>query len=275
MELLFCGTSSCEGLPALFCNCRICTEARQKKAKFMRSRSAFQLGEEIRIDCGPDILYHQHRYGLSGHLLKHLFITHSHRDHCFLEDMLNREVGLSSFDSADFLTIYGNETTIAKANSILSNDPARYMIKLQKTNYFESISLPAYNLRVTPLKANHAPEEQAMLFLFEFSSGKLLIANDTAYFPVETIGFLDGLKLDTLVIDANGGKLDASACFHLGGSVLLDLITALHKQETLDEKSKVIATHFSHNNGDNHDQLNAYFKTYNIITAYDGMTKEI
>ena len=80
-ELLICGSGASEAVPALFCTCDLCKEAWKRGGKDRRSRTAYQLGEEIRIDFGPDIMLHRERYGLHYENLKHLFISHPHRDH--------------------------------------------------------------------------------------------------------------------------------------------------------------------------------------------------
>ena len=50
MELLVCGTAAAEAIPALFCHCPLCSQARERGGKNLRSRTAYQLGETIRID---------------------------------------------------------------------------------------------------------------------------------------------------------------------------------------------------------------------------------
>ena len=64
MELLICGSGASEAVPALFCTCPVCREASKRGGKDRRSRTAYQLGDEIRIDFGPDILLHREKYDL-------------------------------------------------------------------------------------------------------------------------------------------------------------------------------------------------------------------
>ncbi len=81
MKFQICGSGASEGIPALFCPCEICRNARIRGGKEMRSRTAYQIGESVRIDFGPDLLMQQNVLGLRLDRLEHLFMTHSHKDH--------------------------------------------------------------------------------------------------------------------------------------------------------------------------------------------------
>ena len=39
MKFHFLGTAAAEGIPALFCECAVCKEAREKGGRFIRTRS--------------------------------------------------------------------------------------------------------------------------------------------------------------------------------------------------------------------------------------------
>ena len=58
MKLLICGSAAAEAVPGLFCTCPLCLKALKEGGKDIRSRTAYQLGEKIRIDFGPDTFYH-------------------------------------------------------------------------------------------------------------------------------------------------------------------------------------------------------------------------
>ena len=76
----FYGTSAGEGMPAPFCRCEICTEAREKGIPYARMRSCFRLTDKIMIDLGADAAMQAR---LIGDLtdIEHVFITHTHEDH--------------------------------------------------------------------------------------------------------------------------------------------------------------------------------------------------
>ena len=51
-------------------------------------RAAYKLNDHVRIDFGPDSLAQEYKFKLHSEKLKHLFITHSHEDHLYL-NLLN------------------------------------------------------------------------------------------------------------------------------------------------------------------------------------------
>lgn len=79
-EIVFLGTGAPIALPAFFCTCSTCEEAR-KNPSLKRTRSSLALlGEEITIiDVGPDIEHQLEREGIRH--VNNIFITHWHYDH--------------------------------------------------------------------------------------------------------------------------------------------------------------------------------------------------
>ena len=47
MKLLYLGTAAAEGIPAAFCSCPVCTNARRQKGRELRSRSQVLLDGEL------------------------------------------------------------------------------------------------------------------------------------------------------------------------------------------------------------------------------------
>ncbi len=82
ISIRFLGTGAAEGIPTMGCKCDHCQQARQKKGKLARERTAiiFSLpGYELLVDTPPGI-----RQILAQNQVKYLdgiFITHDHNDH--------------------------------------------------------------------------------------------------------------------------------------------------------------------------------------------------
>lgn len=66
MEILICGSAAGEGIPSAFCRCRVCRNARKSGGFDARTRTAYQIGEEVRIDFGPDFLAQEIRLGFDS-----------------------------------------------------------------------------------------------------------------------------------------------------------------------------------------------------------------
>ena len=54
MKLTFLGTAAAEGMPALWCECPTCAEAKKLGGKEIRRRCSYLLDGDTLIDFGPD-----------------------------------------------------------------------------------------------------------------------------------------------------------------------------------------------------------------------------
>jgi len=78
--IVFLGTGAAITLPAFFCTCATCEEARKDPSQRRTRSSLALLGEEITIiDVGPDIEQQLEREGIRT--VDNIFITHWHYDH--------------------------------------------------------------------------------------------------------------------------------------------------------------------------------------------------
>ena len=60
-------------------------------------------------------------------------------------------------------------------------------------------------LELLPLRANHAPGLDALIYVFRRGGKSILIANDTGWLCDESWKLLEGMKLDAAVIESTGG----------------------------------------------------------------------
>src|SRR5436309_2283982 len=185
MELLICGTSAAEGWPALFCSCEACLKARRLGGKNLRSRAAYMLGEEIRIDFGPDSLCHQQRYGLAYERLQALVMTHAHDDHWLAHELFYRRPGFSIVPEGHCLAIYGNARIGEQLAALTGGDDARFRLRFEEIEPLRPISLPG-DLVATPLPADHDRSQQCVNYLIESGRSRLLIAHDTGWYEEPT-----------------------------------------------------------------------------------------
>src|SRR5947207_3031075 len=142
MELLICGTAAAEGWPALFCSCGPCRKARELGGKNLRSRAAYMLGEKIRIDFGPDSLYHQQRFGLAYDRVEALLMTHAHEDHWLAHELYYRRPGFSIVPETGRMVVYGNARIGEQLAGITGGDEDRYRLRFEAMEPFKEIALP-------------------------------------------------------------------------------------------------------------------------------------
>lgn len=94
MKIRYWGTAAAEGIPSLFCSCPRCKEAREKKGKFIRTRSQLLVDDSLLIDFNADTYMHSLKYDFDLGKLKDVLITHVHEDHFYPEDILYRRAVL-------------------------------------------------------------------------------------------------------------------------------------------------------------------------------------
>jgi phosphoribosyl 1,2-cyclic phosphate phosphodiesterase len=266
------GTAAAEGWPALWCPCEACDEARRIGGKNIRRRCAYQLGDRIHVDFGPDSLNQMVQFGLQYHRLEHLLITHSHYDHICPQEIGYRREGFTTLPPDRILNIYGNEEVRQKLGTIghtLEECRARFV----PITPFEAIDL-GEDVTATPLAADHADEEGAVIYLFERNGRALLQANDTGWFPEPTWDFLTTKQLDFVVIECTYGPREGGH-HHLGASEVIEVRERLLKIGAISPDSRVIATHFSHNGGWLHERLEGFFAPHGIEVAFDGMELDL
>jgi phosphoribosyl 1,2-cyclic phosphate phosphodiesterase len=80
LRLTILGSAAAEGVPALFCDCPTCHEARRRGGRDLRRRTTY-LWEDVLVDLGPDLLSQTLAFGLDLAPLRHALITHTHGDH--------------------------------------------------------------------------------------------------------------------------------------------------------------------------------------------------
>ncbi|WP_239614402.1 MBL fold metallo-hydrolase [Cohnella mopanensis] len=82
MRITFLGTGDSMGTPRIYCDCKVCTEARMT-GNNIRFRSSLLLEEEgqepLLLDCGPDWRGQMERGGMRG--MTQALLTHAHFDH--------------------------------------------------------------------------------------------------------------------------------------------------------------------------------------------------
>jgi len=271
MDFLICGTAAAEGIPALFCSCEVCLKASSLGGKEIRSRAAYMIGEKIRIDLGPDTFHHLSRYQLRYDRLTHLLVTHTHVDHWLPDELLYRRKGFSKV-SDPILKIFGNATAREKFLQKSIGTWEEVHASFDEIVPFQPIPLPD-GLQAFALPASHDTREQCLMFLVASPKAKIGIFHDTGWLPEASWEFLNQQKLDLVLIDCTHGKDDVEQN-HMGGATVVAFKKELEKRGALSDGARVFATHFSHNGGLLHTELETFFAPHGIEIACDGLRFE-
>ncbi len=274
MKLQYLGTAAAEAFPALFCECEACKKARQLGGKNIRGRSGAVINDKILIDFPPDIYMTSLNHNIKLSEITDIFFTHSHSDHCALSELIWRCAGNYCHlpDNSNRINLYGNE-----AVEKLFNDPKNYLLKnfadFHLISHGESVKIN--DTVFTFLPANHADGENSGIYLVEDSKSSFLYAHDTGIFPESTFTMLEDKKLDAISIDCCSGIKENDYPYHMNMEQNQQVISRLSKLGCIDDSTKIIVNHFSHNCGQVHEELVAEAAKYSFEVSFDGMILEL
>lgn len=272
MKVKYLGTAAAEGWPAVFCECDACQKARELGGRNIRTRSQAMVDQNILIDFGPDTYAHVLLHNLDLLKIEHIFITHSHMDHFYPEDLIMRGHPYCVQKKNKSVLLYGNEKVKEYYEDTMDqkNDSPdlKERIKFQVLKPFQEVQAGDY--KVTPLPAAHDETEDCFIYLFENKNGiRYLYGNDTGYFPSETWQFLQDKYLDYVSLDCTVGIMpDIKAHLGLRGNIVVkERMTELG---IADKKTVFILNHFSHNSQLVYDQFIHQAEPYGFTVSYDG-----
>ena len=277
-KITILGSAAAEGIPALFCNCRVCNDAWKNGGKDMRMRTAYKLNDHVRIDFGPDSMVQEYKFQLHSENLKHLFITHSHEDHLYVNLLNYRRPGFSVVAEDNILNVYGNVGVIDAIYNHFAKTRcnfARFRLNPVEIQAFSPVELPEEDMTFHPMKANHMPSEQPNFYVIRHGKKWLMIANDTGYFCEEDWVYLAALKIrfDVVITDCTGGILD-NRDGYMSGKYVIATKQRLEEMGCVDKDTKYFINHFSHNGRLTHAELEAHYNPHGIQVGYDGLEIE-
>ncbi len=269
MQVKILGTAAAEGLPALFCCCDTCRTAREQGGKDLRTRSGTLIDGNLMIDFSPDTFHHALRHKLQLADVRHLLLTHSHSDHLYPCDLDMRHTPYAHLDGQPALKVYGTRKLLKKCRRQFGRTWAPRNLDLTAIKPLQTVVLDA-DTQVTALPAQHMLREPALLFAVERGGKRLLYGHDTGLFPELVWQTLRGRRFDLVLLDCtmmtgrDGGN-------HMGLPDCLDTKARMERENMADSRTRFVLTHFSHNGGLSHAQLEAAASPHGFDVAYDGV----
>lgn len=277
MRIQYLGTAAAEGWPGPFCTCNNCQRAREQKGKNYRSRSQVLINDNLLFDFGPDSFYHAMAYDIDLSKIETVLLTHSHMDHFYPLDLILRGVPYAYDRDKNKMDLYGNEKCESMYQQMLDTEDdsanLRDCIDFKLTKAFEAFK--AYDYDILPLKAQHDPRENCLLYSLTDKDGKrLFYGTDTGDITEETWNHIKFLYFDVVSLDCTMGGTPGCKS-HMGIEENILIRNKMLEIGCADENTKFVITHFSHNGCLLHDELEERVKDIGFIVAYDGMVLDV
>lgn len=284
MQFIFLGTSASEGYPNAFCGCDNCEKARQAGGPSLRKRSSALIDGEFVIDLGPDLMAASMQHGVSLAKMRYCIQTHEHADHLDPSHLHSRSP-LCGVDNAPRLAYYASYNALRRASRILRSedpntglhDPAineRLNLNVYAVEPFQRFDVGPY--QILSLKANHAPETTAMLYLIERDGRVIFYGTDTGEMPQETWDALEnfGKPCDLVALDHTFGYKGRSTG-HMNTEQFLEQVAKLRAIGMVAKHTRIFATHIAHHSNPTHLEMVVAAAQHGYEVAYDGLTVEL
>lgn len=262
MKLTYYGTSSDSGIPSMFCGCRVCEHARRVGGREIRTRSQAVVDDVISLDFPPDALMHTLYGGLDMRRIRHILITHSHTDHLLPMNF----IGCAPKEGEQ------RDLYISEGSSKVLSDMS-LPIPVHIVKPFEPFSVSGYT--ITPLKANHAEEIEAVIYMIESGGKAILWAHDTGLLPDDTVAYIQqsGVVFDIVSLDCALRRGQVEHTTHMDFDRCVETAALLEQSGNIRRgKTRIVLSHITHYNGRTYQEQVEDAAGYGLMVAYDGMT---
>lgn len=262
----------------MFCNCDYCRNIRALGESEFRTRTQVVIDGLLSVDFPPEAYAHSLKFGVELSKLKYLLVTHSHMDHFYAHDFILRGYKYAKVEE-DRLEVYGN----AEVKAVFDECTAREMkaevaphISFNLINPYSSFTVGEYKVLTIP--AQHSKTEDCLLYYVERRGKGYLHLYDTGRIEDKAFQFLskNGAKAQLVAIDCTFAENTAGEhSRHMGIEDDMEMKKKLLSAGVIDEKTRIIITHFSHNSNPTRAHLKSLEDKYLVTAAYDGLEVEI
>ena len=275
MEVLFLGTGASEGIPGVFCDCRICQNARKKGGKEKRLRTSVLVDGVMMIDASPDLIPVTHKFNLQLNEMKYLLITHSHSDHLNAEDLASRRWFWAPNPKLETLNVYGNEVPVNMVKAKLKEYRSDHTATFQPIQDRVPFKLGEYT--ITPFAVEHMLDENCFTYLIEKDGKTYFHGTDSGEILESTFEYLkeNKIHIDVYAIDCTYTFLTTNYGGHMNLLQNAKMKDRLIDIGAFDKNSRMIATHIAMAGQATHKELVKEAKKYGIEVSYDGMKVKI
>lgn len=195
MRIVFLGTGTSSGVPAIGCRCAVCTSTDPRNSR--RRTSLFvQAGETcILIDTSPDLRQQALDHGVDQ--VDAILMTHTHADHVFGFD----DVRAFNMRGGPATPVFLSEDSLVDMRRIFNyvekDDPGRYKPRIE----FRVIDavIDFNGVRIDPIEVLHEPMH-TLGYRIDWDGNAVAYFPDVHRMPEEAYAKLAGL--DVMILDS-------------------------------------------------------------------------
>ena len=273
MKIKYLGTAAAEGVPALFCECDTCKEARKLGGKEIRTRSQALIDDKLMLDFPADTYFHSLIHGIELKDVHHYLITHPHSDHFYPEDFSMLGKGFANLsDTTPSYRFYGGAEMVSLSLPHIKNVGNR--IEMFALEPFKTYEIAGFE--VTPLEANHGTKNP-FIYIIKSKDKCMLYAHDTGLLPESTMNYLRENKPYFNFISwdcCSGSEEKLNYTSHLCLGYIRSTVKEFNTLGLTDSKTKHCVNHFSHNGPDILYKNRGVYEKEGFIMSYDGLEIE-
>ncbi|MCL1820462.1 MAG: MBL fold metallo-hydrolase [Oscillospiraceae bacterium] len=267
MQVQYLGTGASEGIPGVFCQCGMCMHARLEGGKNLRRRSSMIVDKQLLIDMPADLYSQSLALKVDLSLVKNIIITHGHTDHFYPGDLRNLPPPYAITGTK--VNLFGSRQVKEDFERAFNSHDLRRIrefCEFTEVSLFEPFQTDGYT--ITPLKARHC--DGAFIYLVESKGRFMLYGLDTGFFPEETWDYLAGTTLHLVNLDCNN-PTNSDTPNHMTIEDNITVKRRMFQQKSANNRTRYVASHFSHNGSLNHAQIEEKMRLHGITVAYDGL----
>jgi len=243
--------------------------------KGVHSRAQVLIDDDLSVDFSPDAYYHAALFGADMSAVKYLLVTHSHMDHFAPSELILRGYKYATDMTSPTLDIFGNAEICAVYREGTKRELRQDVserITLHEVAAFEPFTFGEYTAVALP--ARHTSQDP-FVFLIEKGNKRYLHLSDTGLLPEATYEYLEaygGKPFDLVTLDCTFLYQSSEELRrHMGLDDNKKVLRRLQDMGLVDQKTKRVITHFSHNSSPTPELLARAEKEYGVIAAYDGL----
>jgi phosphoribosyl 1,2-cyclic phosphate phosphodiesterase len=254
LKITFLGTGTSQGIPAIGCDCEVCTSIDYRDQR-LRSAIHIQTDDDLSIviDCGPDFRQQMLRERI--HKLDAIIYTHEHRDHVSGLD----DIRPYNYLQKKPLQGYAHQRVVNQLKNDFSYAFSDYKypgVPEMELNIIENKPFTIGKTTFIPIEVMHHK-----LPVFGFRIGDFTYITDCNYISDEEFKKIEGSKIFVI----NGLQYEP----HIAHFTFEESLAVVHKIKP----EKAFFTHISHKLG-KHASVEKKLPPW-IRLGFDGMQLEI